>query len=134
MLSVTSQNMAVEWVTFLRIREGVGQLQISTCKLFNQVYHSFPQSLRANEIPRLFSFTVYYLTVISVRTDGQRRCMTYTDTHTQPNDYGRFLSAGTPNPDQQQPGFDSVLSASLESLLHEICVLPGCYSSYIGSW
>ena len=50
--------MAVEWVTFLHIREGVGQLQISTCKLFNQVYHGFPQSLRANEIPRLFGFTL----------------------------------------------------------------------------
>jgi hypothetical protein len=86
MLSVTSQNVAVQWLTFLHIREGVGHLQISACKLFNQVYHGFPQSLGANvtvlEIPRLFRFTVhYYPAVISVRTDGERRYMTYTDRH-----------------------------------------------------
>jgi len=86
MLAVTSQNMAVEWLTFLHSQEGVGQLQISAFKLFNQVYHGFPQSLRANEIPRLFRFAVHYhLTSISVKTDGQRqrRYMTYTDTDTQ---------------------------------------------------
>ena len=119
MLAVTSQNMAVEWLTFLRIQEGVEQLKISAFKLFNQVYHGFPQSLRANEVPRLFRFAVHYhLTLISVKTDGQRRYMTYTDRQTQthkPNDYGRLLSAGTPKPEQlqQQPGFDSFLSLPL---------------------